>query len=118
MNLIVRAHSLHVEADVKAFVESALESALGRFIEQLMAVDVFLSDLNGPKGGKDKQVVIRLRLQNGQVIMAETTREDLYAALVLSIRKAKRAVRRSLRKSRRFQHRPLRTLPNTLSTEI
>ncbi len=118
MNLIVRAHSLTVEEDVKAFVESSLESALGRFLDQVMAVDVFLSDVNGPKGGADKQVTIRLRLQNGEVIMAETTRADLRAALVLCIRKVKRSVRRSLRKSRRFQHRPLRTLPNTLSTEV
>ena len=118
MNLIVRAHSLQVEEAVKAFVESNLESALGRFLDQVMDADVFLTDVNGPKGGEDKRVSIRLRLQNGHVIMAETTREDLRAALILSIRKAKRAVRRSLRKSRRFQHRPLRTLPNTLSTEV
>ena len=118
MNLIVRAHRLKVEEAVKAFVESNLEAGLERFLDQVMDADVFLSDVNGPKGGADKQVTIRLRLQNGQVIMAETTRADLHAALVLSIRKVKRSVRRSLRKSRRFQHRPLRTLPNTLSTEV
>ncbi|MEM6513895.1 MAG: HPF/RaiA family ribosome-associated protein [Pseudomonadota bacterium] len=118
MNLIVRTQNLPLGESAKAFVEDKLDSALGRFADQVMDVDVFLSDINGPKGGHDKQVSLRLRLQNGQVIIAETTREELRAALMLSIRKAKRAVRRSLRKSRRFEYRPLRTLPKTRSTEF
>ena len=118
MNLIVRSHSLELADGVEDFVRDTLTSALERFVDELVDADVFLSDVNGPKGGPDKEVLVRLRLRNGQVIMAETVREDLYAALVDSVKKAKRAVRRSLKKSSRFDRRSLRTLPTTLSTEV
>ncbi len=46
-----------------------------------------------------QQVLVRARLRNRQVIATETARSGLRAAVVVSVRKAKRAVRRSLKKS-------------------
>ena len=65
----------------------------------------FLKDANGPKGGVDKQALIRVQLRNRQVIALETTHENLYAAIKKSAKRAKRTVRRHLSKSRRIQKR-------------
>ena len=73
--------------------------ALQRFEDQVVAADVFLKDINGPKGGIDKQVLVRVRLRNRQVIATEIARTRLRAAVVVSVRMAKRAVRRSVKKS-------------------
>ena len=99
MNIKISAQGLRMEAATGAFVREQVYSALQRFEEQVVSVDAFLKDINGPKGGIDKQVLIRVRLRNRQVIATEITRANLRAAVVVVTRKAKRAVRRSLKKS-------------------
>jgi hypothetical protein len=99
MDINVSAHGLRFDADTDGFVRKQIHAALLRFEEQVVSVDVFLKDVNGPKGGVDKQVLVRVRLRNRQVIATEIARSRLRAAVVVSARKAKRAVRRSLEKS-------------------
>ena len=93
---------------IELFVQDEINLALDRFRDEVIAVDVFMKDINGPKGGIDKQVLIRARLRNRQRIALETTHDNLYAALKGGIRKCKRAIRRSLRKSRRIDRLSLR----------
>lgn len=109
MNMILRAKGVDLDGAVKDFVRVSLHSALGRFSEHVEAVDVFISDVNGPKGGIDKQVLARVRLATGQVVATETTGEDFYAALSSSAKTTKRAVRRSLKKSQRLERHSFRT---------
>jgi hypothetical protein len=99
MNVDVIAHGLHIDAATDAFVRDQVRSALQRFDDQVFSVDAYLKDINGPKGGIDKQVRFVVRLRNRQVITTEVARARLRAAVVVSIRKARRAVRRSLKKS-------------------
>jgi putative sigma-54 modulation protein len=99
MNIKISAQGLRLEAATDVFVREQIFSALQRFEEQVVSVDAFLKDINGPKGGIDKQVLIRIRLRNRQVIATEITRANLRAAVVVVTRKARRAVRRSLKKS-------------------
>lgn len=99
MNINLIAHGLRIDAGTDAFVRKQVHSALRRFDNQVFSVDAYLKDINGPKGGIDKQVLVRVRLQNGRVITAEVARARLRAAVVICLRKARRAVRRSLKKS-------------------
>ena len=99
MNINVTAHGLSIDGDTDSFVREQIRSALQRFGDQVFLVDVYLKDINGPKGGIDKQVLVRVRLRNGRVITTEVARARLRAAIVVSLRKARRAVRRSLAKS-------------------
>ena len=99
MDINVNAHGVRVDADTDAFVRGQVHAALKRFEDQVVSVDAFLKDINGPKGGIDKQVLVRVRLRNRKLIATEITRTRLRAAVVVSVRKARRAVRRSLKKS-------------------
>ena len=99
MDIKISAQGLRLDTSTDAFVHEHLHSALQRFEDQVVSVDAFLKDINGPKGGIDKQVLVRIRLRNRQVIATEITRADFRAAIVVAARKAKRAVRRSLKKS-------------------
>ena len=99
MDIRISTRGLHPEVATDAFVREQVYSALQRFEEQVVSVDAFLKDINGPKGGIDKQVLIRIRLRNRQVIATEITRANLRAAVIVATRKAKRAVRRSLKKA-------------------
>ena len=110
MNISCRAQGFELNAAIDGFVREEVQSTLARFSEEIISVDVFLKDTNGPKGGVDKQVLMRVQIRGRQQIAMQTTREDLYAAIRISAKRAKRAVRRSLRKARRFEKLSLRRL--------
>ena len=110
MNITSRAQGFELSSAIDSFVRDEVRSALERFSEDIVSVDVFMKDTNGPKGGVDKQVVMRVQLRGRQQIALQTTREDLYAAVRISIKRAKRSVRRNLRKARRFEKLTLRRL--------
>ena len=110
MNITSRAQGFELSSAIDTFVRDEVRSALERFTEEIVSVDVFMKDTNGPKGGIDKQVVMRVQMRGRQQITLQTTREDLYVAVRISIKRAKRAVRRNLRKARRFEKLSLRRL--------
>lgn len=110
MNISSRAQGFELSSAIDTFVRDEIRSALERFTEEIISVDAFMKDTNGPKGGVDKQVLIRVQMRGRQQITLQTTREDLYAAIRISIKRAKRAVRRNVRKARRFEKLTLRRL--------
>lgn len=108
MNITTRAQDFEMTNAIDQFVRDQVQAALLRFGEEIMAVDVFMKDANGPKGGIDKRALIRVRLRNRQVIALETTHENLYAAVIKGSKRTRQAVRRNLRKSRRVKKQRMR----------
>ena len=103
MNITTSAQYLEMSNAIDQFVRDQLSAALKRVSEDVIAVDVFVKDTNGPKGGVDKHALIRVQLRNRQVIALETKHDDLYAAIRIGAKRTKRVVRRQLRKSHRIQ---------------
>ena len=108
MNITTRAQDFEMTTSIDQFVRDQVRTALHRFSEDILAVDVFMKDTNGPNGGVDKQALIRVRLRNRQVIAIETAHENLYAAVKIGSKQTKRAVRRHLQKSHRIQKQRMR----------
>lgn len=108
MNITTRAQDFETTNAIDQFVREQVRASLQRFGEEIMAVDVFMKDTNGPKGGIDKQALIRVRLRNRQVIALQTAHENLYAAIKKGSKRTRQAVRRHLRKSRRVKKQRMR----------
>ncbi len=105
MNITTRAQDFELTRAIDQFVRNHLRAALARIDEDIVAVDVYMKDANGPRGGVDKQVLIRVRMRNRLQVALVTTHEDLYAAIVRGVKRTKRAVRRQMRRSRHFDKR-------------
>ena len=112
MNIRTSAQNFEMTGSIDEFSRDQLRSALKPFRDDVLAVDIFMRDTNGPRGGIDKQALIRVRLHNRQVIALETTHENLYAAIKKGSTRIRRVVRRQLRKSRRIQKRRMRDFLN------
>ena len=108
MNMTTRAQEFEMSTAIDQFVRDQIGTGLHRFSQDVLAVDVYMKDTNGPKGGVDKQVLIRVRLRNRQVIALEAAHENLYAAIRQVSKRTKRAVRRHLRKSQRIRKQRMR----------
>lgn len=108
MNIMTRAQDFEMSQAIDQFARDEVRSALQRFTDDITAVDVFMKDCNGPKGGVDKQVLIRVRLRNRQAIALETAHNNLYAAVKKGCKRTRRTVRRQLRKSQRILKKRMR----------
>lgn len=110
MNIQLQTQGFDVTSSIEEYVRKQLHFNLANFETHVISVDVYLRDINGPKGGDDKKALIRIRLDSGNVVTVERTRPDLYAAIFVAARQAKRSVRRKLRKHRYFGRIALRHL--------
>lgn len=110
MNITAKAHDFELSEAIAGFAHDQLFAALNRFSDGIVFVDVYMKDTNGPRGGVDKQVLVRVRLRNRQLITTETTHENLYAAIRRGAKRTRRVVRRTLKKSARIEKRRLRSL--------
>ena len=108
MQMTIQSQGFPMSSSVYRRTRGQLERALGSFRESIVDLDVFLKDVNGPKGGFDKAVVVRVNLTTQQSVTVETISSNLHAAIILSARRAKRSVRRAIEKRRRVARRELR----------
>ena len=108
MNITTRTQDFEMSDAIDQFVRSRLTKALSRLDDDITAVDVYMKDENGPKGGVDKRVVIRVRQRSRPMFAVDTTSENLYAAIELGVKRTRRVIRRQLRKTRKVARISLR----------
>lgn len=102
MNIRIQVQGFSLTPSISARVHLRFNKALERFADELVDVDVFLKDINGPKGGNDKLALARVRLRFRPPVMVETSRDDLYVAIDQTARRMRRAVKRSLRRNQQL----------------
>ena len=105
MRTRVMATGFEVTDAIRAFAHRHFETLNRSHPDELMHADVFLEDVNGPKGGEDKTVRMRLKLRNGRTATIGESRADLYGAIALAGRRAIHTVRRTLGERRRIDRR-------------
>lgn len=111
MKINLESQGFELTTAIRAHVHKQLNFNLANFASHIISVDVFLRDINGPKGGADMKALLHVKLgSSGQPIKVESTRSDLYASITLATRQAKRAVKRTLSKQRHMEKLALRHL--------
>ncbi len=108
MNIAIQSNGLVLTESLRAYVYRRLETSLGWALTRRLAV--WLSDINGPRGGRDKRCKIQISLDNGKSVVIEDTEEDMYAAIDRAAERADRALARQLARNRAFTHEKLTTL--------
>jgi len=97
MRIQIHAQKIDIDETIEAYMERRLQFALGRFADVVGRVEVTLSDINGPKGGHDKQCRIRVDLKRqSSPVFAEILHEDLRTSIDLAADRLGRAVARAV----------------------
>ena len=107
MKLRVHSQGFDLTPAIAARVHKRLDTLQARFAEELINIDVYLKDLNGPKGGYDKQVIIRVHLRHRAPFSISTTHTDLYKAIDVCARRCARSVNRNVSRQRLIRRRGL-----------
>nr|WP_315400286.1 HPF/RaiA family ribosome-associated protein [uncultured Duganella sp.] len=108
MNIAIQSNGLVLTESLRAYVYRRLQTSLGWALTRRLAV--WLSDINGPRGGRDKRCKIQISLDNGKTVVIEDTEEDMYAAIDRAAERADRALARRLARGRAFTHDKAATL--------
>lgn len=100
MQVNIQARGFEQTEALRAYVEKRLQFALIRFEDRIVRVAVCLSDVNGPKGGVDKNCHIQVRLNGLPDIVVKDTEADLYVAVDRAAERVGRTLGRYLRRAR------------------
>lgn len=99
MKLKVMRHDKSIGARLEGLVERQIGYALGRFETRIRSVTVRLSDLNGPKGGVDKQCKVMVTFRGGESVIAEVTDVEYEPVVHRAVDRIAGRVRRYLKAS-------------------
>jgi ribosome-associated translation inhibitor RaiA len=96
----IRAVGAPVSAAAKAEFRRKLGNKLGRHAGDIERTSVRIDDVNGPRGGVDKQCRIKVVLSGLPSVIVEEQHESLHAAFDGALDRVLRAVRQTLKRRR------------------
>lgn len=103
MHVETQTREFSLTTGLQAFLRRRIEFALGRYKDAVRRVTVRLRDLNGPRGGADKQCQLQVELPGQPPLVISDTDPDLYVAIGRAAKRADRQVARRLgRKPKRM----------------
>lgn len=115
MHITIKVHQTQLDQEATLRMERRLHLALGRFGNDIDRVSARLTDINGPKGGPDKQCLIYIKLTKGGEIVIKGKGVDNGSALNYCADRISRAVDREL--SRRWRA-PIRRVRRVQNAEM
>lgn len=101
MNIVIHAHKLGLSTDTTDVLVDRLESALDEHETHLKRVEAFLADVNGPKGGLDKQIRLIVTLRAGSPVIIEDLDAEWEVVFSRAAERAGQAVGRHLPRSKK-----------------
>ena len=103
MHVDTQTREFSLTAGLHDYLRRRIEFALGRYRDAIRRVTVRLRDLNGPRGGADKQCQLQVELAGQPALVISDTDPDLYVAIGRAAKRADRQVARRLgRRSKRL----------------
>lgn len=111
MNIQIQAQDFPLTAELQEHVQRRIAYALNHGRDLVARIIVRLTDVNGPRGGKDKRCSIELRLKGAPTLTIEDTEADLTIAIDRAIERAGRTLDRRLARRREIPAVSLRQVP-------
>jgi ribosome-associated translation inhibitor RaiA len=91
------------QVEVETKVKEKIRRTFSRFAEAIVKTQVTLKDLNGPKGGVDKECRITLILTSGKKILASAAHSLLEAAVSEASEKSQRSLVRHTERTNQYK---------------
>ena len=110
MRIYLQSQGFDITSAIDEHVRRQLARNLAGSEDNIIAVDVFLGDINGPRGGMDKKALVCVQLASRLSVQFEAMHSDLYRAVTVASRKARRSVKRTLRRHSRMEKAELRRM--------
>ncbi len=90
----------HERTNLRSHIRQRIEHAFGRIRKRIRHVDVFINDVNGPRGGPDKRCVIKVDTQGNEPVVAHGLDRNLFGLVNLLTTTAVRGTLKRVRRAR------------------
>jgi hypothetical protein len=97
MRTLIHPRNIVADPEVRVQIVKALETALGPVRSRLDAIDVYLTDVNGARGGPDKRCRVVAYLPPRQPVVVSRTDRDPVAAVIAAATRCRRSIRSRLK---------------------
>ena len=99
----IKIHSKHfrITRELSEYIQRRAVYAFGQYKDSIRGIIFTLSDVNGPKGGNDKQCKLTLQVKGAGDIIIDQKRPDLVAAIHLATLRASNTASRKIERLRR-----------------
>jgi len=98
MQIDIQALNIPLSDELREYVKRRLYFAIGGKDETIQRVNVRLSDINGPRGGKDMCCHIQVSIAKSPDIVIKDVAEDLHTAVDRAAGRAGRTLARQLQR--------------------
>lgn len=105
MRLVVKSANLKLQQLHRETVQQRVDSVFNRTREAIQSLTVTLSDVNGPKGGPDKQVKVKLKSDNMPLIVVIDKKNNWIAAVNSALSRVNNSFVRRLKRKKQFSYR-------------
>jgi ribosome-associated translation inhibitor RaiA len=85
---------------VREFAQREVTSKLSRMSKRIRSIQLWVRDVNGPRGGRDHAIQFLVRLKPTGKVLIQHRDFDPYAGISIAIERASRAVTRALERRR------------------
>jgi CBS domain-containing protein/ribosome-associated translation inhibitor RaiA len=94
----IRSAGVDLGQDDRTYIRRKLGMKLGKFASSIERITVRVSDVNGPRGGRDQVCRVKVVLSGLPSTVVEQRDASLHAAIDLALAGAERAVRKALKR--------------------
>ncbi len=79
---------------------SRINESFSRFSNIIRNIDAFFADLNGPKGGHDKNLLLAVRMRNGQMVSVRAVGDGFGETLDSALNRSMASLKKQLERQR------------------
>lgn len=105
MQIDIQARPFSLTESLHHYSERRIRFALTRFEDHIQRISMWLSDVNGPRGGRDKHCRLQIVLAGKTSVIIEDTQANLHVAINRTIERACRSLVRKLDRKQSRMHR-------------
>jgi len=110
MRVRIQARGVRLGRSLRDHVEHQVRQSFDRVSHEVREIVINLSDLNGPRGGRDQRCAVMVRLVNGRSMILREVHESPFGAATAAIARMKRRLHERLAR-RRTRRRREKLLP-------
>ncbi|GAA0350803.1 hypothetical protein GCM10009092_14000 [Bowmanella denitrificans] len=105
MQLIINASNLNLSKRLRRSLSNRIVKGLSKLSGRIRRVQVSITDMNGPKGGNDKQCQLKVEMDGMPSVLVIERRASIPQAIAQAVVRTSMVLKRKLSRARQFDRR-------------
>ena len=106
MQTIIQSQDFALTGALKSFIQDHANKSMNSCNTHIKQLNIRLKDINGPKGGEDKECCVEVKLANSAPIVVTKRSSDAYQSIRMALSRASRITLRKVGKRRTLKTHP------------